>query len=774
MTNTTMKRFIDILSLAACALSLAACADEGQEYIPNPPYPGDNVYFASSIQTNVNLEQGATEFTVPISRGADASAAITVALASKGTAVETGSCTVPGEVSFAAGESVASITVAVNPDILGLNNAEDLTILVADGNRTTPYGQPSVALRVSIPLPWIVFDSGVMYETPFWDEEEIKILYYQQISDNIRYCRVPECFGHNAIAAGEEYDVQDYCFYWNTETNALYIPKQYMGFTDPDYGETWFCDESEFYNWYWKDSEGFGQEPGTPGWFNALDSFRARYPEDYYPYYDGNGGFYLSDTYTAGEPGTDDFFDMYFTNYQYGCDSFICDNFIRLDFDCSVEYGGMYVDIESNAFAILNFAGGSDVKGLKYVIAPQGTSPLDILAEIVAGESENIIDIVLSKGVATKQIPLDPGGYIVVAVPYGTDEELHQENATYCEFGFSGTGAPEVEASVQVDFCKNFYSPEFCAEHNLKDYNSLAVYIVGNEIASCTLLVGRASYYEDLTYDEFIDYVLKNGTKLSEDEIADINNKGCLRYCGSLPPGTKDIAYCYITNVYGKSVLLTDSITTAELELFASGTFSYSTFGPYVLGEDLGDEHLNMYKDPDEEDVYFISNCWYNTQALFYFSWDGASGVHVAKNQRTGWNGDGIPILASEYSDIQPSAPIHSSYKDGEFSFAVLYTFGGNPLAYGYEYFTLDSADPAAKSSCAESTSGKRFEMYPGLNLTAGRKKGFDTYAGEAASNRRIAVPESKSEEWSTPSRKVSSFRPSKIEMSKELKARFR
>lgn len=167
---------------------------------------------------------------------------------------------------------------------------------------------------------WKLLDEGTINETPYWNQQEERPLFYRTLDDNFLECLIPSCFGKNTIAKGSPYDVKDYRFYWNTQTNQIYIPKQYMGYTNQN-GQTWFMDESEIYNWclYYR----YTSDNDFQRWIAFCNAFRSTKPEDYFPYFE-DGTFHLADFYSAGEPGTDAFQGYYSCN---GEDTFVCNSF---------------------------------------------------------------------------------------------------------------------------------------------------------------------------------------------------------------------------------------------------------------------------------------------------------------------------------------------------------------------------------------------------------------------------------------------------------------
>ena len=554
-----MKNIIkSVFVFVALTLASVACVKEQNPYQPAEPATGEQVFFPNTISAQIELSKDQTSFDIPVLRNATALEAVDVAIEASGEGLLV--FDVPGTVSFQNGSKESKITISYDPAVLPTNVFYDLVLKISDASLTTPYGNAALTLSVGVSLPWIAFDEGIMYETPYWGEQEEKTLYYQQISETIRFCRVPECFGYETMKAGEPYDVQDYTFYWNTETNQIYVPKQWMGYANGN-GETWFMDESEFYNWYWA---GYGYAPGTDEWFAFCDLFRSKYPGDYYPYYDGNGGFFLADYYTAGEPGT----SAYLGRYTGGVgDSFICNSFVRKDFTSSVAYGGMFVDPDGNATPIINFEGTADVAGLRYIIASQDIDPLTLLSVVVVDEDENIQDITLVDGKASAQPALEVGTYRIVAVPYGEDGELQPDDAVMCDFYFPGANAekPEVEGELLLLSGTEVFSEAMIKQYGMTDYNSIGYVLYGKEFKSAKYYCNESSVIATWTGSPE-DLVATYGTDLEADAINTINTKGYI--AGGFINRKAATEYQMIVvaeNAYGSKKTFVAKHTTASL-----------------------------------------------------------------------------------------------------------------------------------------------------------------------------------------------------------------
>lgn len=319
---------------SAMVLTLGACTEKAPEYEPADPAGTAEVYFVPGQPTSYNLKELDGSFDITLCRVVSTNA-LTVNLTSTADDL----FTIPASVSFDSGAKEAVLTVTYDASALEEDTTYPVTIKISDN--TSPYGNAEYSFNGVAPAAWLEWKKGTLYEDPYWGEEESKMLYYQVLTEEIWLCRFTECFGHDTIAAGDEYPVQDYVFYWNIKTNALYIPVQWMGYSNSN-GKTYFSDESAFYNKYWamKNGAGYGagtmgpgagQEEGSEAWFEFCDAFRATYPEDYYPYYDGNGGFYLADQYIAGDPSDPKaYLGRYLTDGNSdGYDYFIAEGFVR-------------------------------------------------------------------------------------------------------------------------------------------------------------------------------------------------------------------------------------------------------------------------------------------------------------------------------------------------------------------------------------------------------------------------------------------------------------
>lgn len=344
-----MNKFIQYLALASvAAFGLASCVEEAPAYEPAEAAGTAEVFFSPSLPATYNLKGNDGAISVTVSR-VQSAGTLTANLSSSAPA----EFSVPASVTFGDGSKTASFTITFDPNDLEEDVTYPFTVTIL--NETTPYGAAEYSFTASVPSAWNVFGTGDLNEVWWGETEPKKTIYYQDLSETLRYCKIEGCFGYETIAAGEDYPVQDYVFYWNTETNQIYIPIRSMGYVPSNYGvPVYYGDESAFYNLYW---EQYQLEEGTDEWFDFCDQFRASYPEDYYPYYDGNGGFYLADQYIVGKPGTSEYQGRYNSGSDW--DFLICDGFERFtDYNDDAHFGASKALYEGVAESML-FATGS-------------------------------------------------------------------------------------------------------------------------------------------------------------------------------------------------------------------------------------------------------------------------------------------------------------------------------------------------------------------------------------------------------------------------------
>ena len=189
-----------------------------------------------------------------------------------------------------------------DPKSLTYNETYELDIAIS--GFSSIYGYEKVHVIIEYPTSYVEYGSGTIYED-WWGEKEDKTLFVRDYADNVYQCYLPECWGHDS---GAGYPVQDYVFFWNTKTNKLYIPFQFMGCEDWCIGDQGSI-ACKF--------GGPDYKAGSAQWMDYIDKIYAghAYPQ---PHYDPEKkAFYLSDsaacspadgTVAYGNPGPPDVF----------------------------------------------------------------------------------------------------------------------------------------------------------------------------------------------------------------------------------------------------------------------------------------------------------------------------------------------------------------------------------------------------------------------------------------------------------------------------------
>jgi len=285
-----------LLSLMTCAtlFGLSACKDDegvgGGEANVSPDCFFIEQQLAYNLTTNPTI-------IVPVARLAKGAETV-VNVSATGSPL----FTVPSSVKIENGNRIGEMELTYDPKSLTFNETYELDITIA--GFTSIYGYEKVHVIIEYPTSYFEYGAGTIYEG-WWGEQEDKTLFVREYAENVYQCFLPECWGHDS---GAGYPVQDYVFFWNTATNKLYIPFQYMGCEDWCVGDQGSI-ACKF--------GGPDYKAGSAQWMEYIDGVYAAhaYPQ---PHYDpSKKAFYLSDsaacspadgTVAYGSPGSPDIF----------------------------------------------------------------------------------------------------------------------------------------------------------------------------------------------------------------------------------------------------------------------------------------------------------------------------------------------------------------------------------------------------------------------------------------------------------------------------------
>ena len=284
-----------LLSILACAtlFGLGAC-QKGNDAGGNQAVSADCFFIEQQLAYNLTSNP---TIIVPVARLAKAAEAV-VNVSSTGSDL----FTVPSSVKIENGNRIGEMELTYDPKSLTFNETYELDITISDFKSI--YGYQKVHVIIEYPTSYFEYGAGTIYED-WWGEQEDKTMFAREYAENVYQCYLPECWGHDS---GAGYPVQDYVFFWNTKTNKVYVPFQFMGCED------WcIADQGAIACKF----GGPDYKAGSAQWMDYIDKIYAghAYPQ---PHYDPEKkAFYLSDsaacspadgTVAYGNPGPPDVF----------------------------------------------------------------------------------------------------------------------------------------------------------------------------------------------------------------------------------------------------------------------------------------------------------------------------------------------------------------------------------------------------------------------------------------------------------------------------------
>lgn len=344
-----MKNTLKYLALAAAMVfGFGACVEKAPEYQPADPAGTAEVFFSPTLPSSYNLKGNPGTLNIKVNR-VDASNALTVNLSSTADAL----FKVPSSVSFSSGSNTADIAITFDPETIVEEKEYNFNITIS--NETTPYGSSEYSFVASVPASWVKFATGELTEGWWGEVEPKKTLYYQDLGDGIRICKIEDCFGFETIKAGDPYDVQDYVFYWDTNTNYLSIPMHYMGYTNSDGYKVYYGDAESFF----RDVYDYDDDLMKRNGYESVADYAYNASGYTRPYYDGNGGFYLASWYFFSKE------DKAGSGYSFGdsVDIFICDGFVRItDYNDDNHFGASSALYEGTMKSMMFSSGDEPVE----------------------------------------------------------------------------------------------------------------------------------------------------------------------------------------------------------------------------------------------------------------------------------------------------------------------------------------------------------------------------------------------------------------------------
>ena len=543
-----LKILYPVLALTA-GLLFGAC--ENKDFEAGPAASGPQVYFPNDI-SDYTVETTDTSISVPVNRVvADEAEQVTIISGD-----ESGLFTIPSSVSFEAEKTSAELVITFDPNKLSDGIAYPISLLIADEDKTTEYGNRQVTFNVQL-WPWKLIKGPNDEETgKFRDdwltamfpnatnaEVDVKINKHKSqegvymIQDMYGWSFLTECFKatQDEIETGAGLTFKSANIVIDaSDPNAVVIDKQFSGINDaaPGYGDYYIRSE----------------QPGT-----LVDGI-ITFPKNGLALLCDGGGLYAN---------------------ANGLFRIMLPGVVDLDYSLSMEYKGMVVAADNQTtHAVLGLTYGADVKEIKYVVASGDVTAnvAEIAATIVDGSAQNIgtISDLAEEGMDV-QISLSVAGiYTVVAVPAASDGSLQGDVAVAYKFYFPGMGGEIKDCNVSVEAMKVSEHPEASTDEKTKDLadsEAIAFNISGEDLESLTLLVDETAAVEDMaSNDEELAALIQEYGNDYSAAIADINSNGyAWDVALNLDQKTSYTVAVYAKNIYGSTAVAKAEASTAEI-----------------------------------------------------------------------------------------------------------------------------------------------------------------------------------------------------------------
>lgn len=536
--------------MAALPLSLASCAEE-LEYTPGEIPDGAQVFFPVDTPTEYTISEE-TSISIPVKR-AVTDEALTVEILPNIDEANKSLFTIPSSVSFDAGSGDASLTVSFSD--LAEDTEYEIGLMINDEANTTPYGYNTLYITLVKPSPWKNLGNGTWYENGYFGfEAPVEVPIFQsEVNPNNFRIQMSNSEGYLYSAASSEYF--EFSVLQPGETlngvtvtleGLVYFSPFDSGIENTNYGETvWFYHPALFPSmatesaWTYNKVVQF-QENGLPASVQCAPM--------YYLQQQGGGWDY---------------------SQQDGVISIVFPGAELSDYSLSAEYTGMRVASDNTTVsAVIDFTYGADVASISYAfVAGDITSaPDEVISSIADGTAENVatVDDLDDSGKISVEAVLEPGIYTVVALPAGESGEFSTSDAAVYQFyfpGIGGTEIPECEIQTMLAYVSDVM-PDYSSR--FPDYSSLALIVAGSEISSAMYYLNSTSVLEGLSEEEISAIIAEYGYSFDSEEIGFINSGGLATAFSGLNSGTSYTIWISATNLYGKSAMVSSTLSTTD------------------------------------------------------------------------------------------------------------------------------------------------------------------------------------------------------------------
>lgn len=435
-----IKNILGVILVLVGMTAMFSCQDDAPDYIAAEKIDSEQVYFPSTISSNVALSSLENSFDIIIAR-VKTDNAITVPLTITG---NDGLYNIPSSVTFAQGESKATLKITYDAAEIGFDNFSDLSIKIGD-EYTSVYGKSEYLFKIGVPSPWESLGEATYADdyVSTWfgvGNDEYKV----EIQENLLQpglFRLVNPYGaaYPYNEPGDWDDSQDWYFEINAvDPTAVFINLQEVGM-DWGYGMFSFGSIAALRMSQGKTLEEV-KEDGLTGTFeNGVITFPA--------------GQLLAKMADYNDGG------MYPANGN-GAFVVVMPGVVRADYSIEVNYIGRFINLEDSSYVVAEVELGEDVANAKVaLIADDSEISLDDIVEGIDNGSIEAMDVSAS---GNYNISCDEDGdYILVAVSYNEDGELQEVDTDSFEYAVDSvddviTSLSAISTrSAKIGFSKN-------------------------------------------------------------------------------------------------------------------------------------------------------------------------------------------------------------------------------------------------------------------------------------------------------------------------------
>jgi len=439
-----MKKYIYSLVIATLAMvGFTACSSDDNDY-QKASVSGEQVYFSNETAATVNVTKDATSFSIPVLR-VNTAGALNVALT---VTDESGLFTIPSSVSFADGESKATLTIGYDPTKLEYDDYKTITLAIGDEQLKTIYGMSAITLSVGIKSPWVSLGKGTITDDIVASIFSVDNYSWKvEIEENAAqpgFYRVVNPYNTDAypLNEGNAYTISSdthYLYIHAEDPDAVYIPVFNTGISLSDtYGEISF---QSLGNYYISAGGKTVADIKAAGHVGTLKEGIISFPVKELLW-----GMAL---YNGGNV-------TYYGNAS-GLFSIVLPGYSKKDFSVAVEYQGIFTNVAGQANAVANIQLGADATNVKAVVIEADADDSAVADALASGDLEGV-----SVVAGANNLPIEEGmtGQLQIVVAVIDEGEVKDYSSALFEY-YGGGANPWKSLGVGVytdDFVVSSYT----------------------------------------------------------------------------------------------------------------------------------------------------------------------------------------------------------------------------------------------------------------------------------------------------------------------------